>query len=90
MRNDEKIIQKESFTCNKLKSLMEAKKIKSEDIVKIIDEKSSEKVKRICPLTINRDKIIQGSCPTVLECILIGQALEKGIGYFYYNGYQAY
>ena len=41
--------------------------------------------------TINRmNEIIQGSCPTVLECILIGQALEKGIGYFYYNGYQAY
>lgn len=48
--------KKESFTCNKLKNLMEAKKIKSEDIVKIIDEKSSEKVKRICPLTINRIK----------------------------------
>ena len=86
-----RLYKKESFTCNKLKSLMEAKKIKSEDIVKIIDEKSSEKVKRICPLTINRmNKIIQGSCPTVLECILIGQALEKGIGYFYYNGYQVY
>lgn len=48
-------------------------------------------MKRICPLTINRmNEIIQGSCPTVLECILIGQVLEKGIGYFYYNGYQAY
>ena len=34
------------------------------------------------------NEIIQGSCPTVLECILIGQALEKGIGYFYFNGYQ--
>ena len=86
-----RLYKKESFTCNKLKSLMETKKIKSEDIVKIIDEKSSEKVKRICPLTINRmNEIIQGSCPTVLECILIGQALEKGKGYFYYNGYQAY
>lgn len=83
--------KKGNFTCNKLKSLMEVKKIKSEDIVKIIDEKSSDKVKRICPLTINRmNEIIQGSCPTVLECILIAQALEKGIGYFYYNGYQAY
>lgn len=51
-----RLYKKESFTCNKLKSLMEAKKIKSEDIVKIIDEKSSEKVKRICPLTINRIK----------------------------------
>ncbi|CAM2079803.1 MAG: hypothetical protein NSGCLCUN01_04031 [uncultured Clostridium sp.] len=82
---------KESFTCKKLKSLMEAKKFKSEDIVKIIDEKSSDKVKRICPLTISRmNEIIQGSCPTVLECILIAQALEKGIGYFYYNGYQVY
>ena len=36
------------------------------------------------------NEIIKGSCPTVLECILIAQALEKGIGYFYYNGYQAY
>lgn len=34
-----RLYKKESFTCNKLKSLMEAKKIKSEDIVKIIDEK---------------------------------------------------
>lgn len=87
----ERLDKKESFTCKKLKSLMEAKKVKSEDIVKIIDEKSREKVKRICPLTINRmNEIIQGGCPTVLECILIAQALEKGIGYFYYNGYQVY
>ena len=83
--------KKESFTCKKLNSLMEAKKMRSEDIVKIINEKSSDKVKRICSLTIDRmNEIIQGSCPTVLECILIAQALEKGIGYFYYNGYQVY
>ena len=82
---------KESFTCKKLNSLMEAKKMKSEDIVKIINEKSSKEVKEVCSLTINRmNEIIQGSCPTVLECILIAQALGKGIGYFYYNGYQAY
>lgn len=87
----ERLDKKESFTCKKLNILMEAKKMKSEDIVKIINEKSSDKVKRICSLTIDRmNEIKQGSCPTVLECILIAKALEKGIGYFYYNGYQVY
>ena len=49
---------KESFTCKKLNSLMEAKKMKSEDVVKIINKKSSDKVKRICSLTIDREEKI--------------------------------
>ena len=34
------------------------------------------------------NEITNGSSPTLMECILIGQALEKGVGYFYFNGYQ--
>ena len=43
----------------------------------------------MCAITLERmNEITNGSSPTVMECILIGQALEKGIGYFYFNGYQ--
>lgn len=45
----------------------------------------------MCTITLERmNEITKGSYPTVMECILIGQALGKGLGYFYYNGYQVY
>lgn len=43
----------------------------------------------MCTISLERmNEITNGSYPTLMECILIGQALDKGIGYFYFNGYQ--
>lgn len=80
---------KENFICKKIEKLMSEKELKSNDVVEIIDKNSSPEAKAMCSITIKRmNEITNGSYPTLMECILIGQALEKGIGYFYFNGYQ--
>ena len=80
---------KENFICKKIEKLMSEKELKSNDVVEIIDKNSSPEAKAMCTITIERmNEITNGSYPTLMECILIGQALEKGIGYFYFNGYQ--
>lgn len=80
---------KENFICKKIEKLMSEKELKSNDVVEIIDKNSSSEAKAMCSITIERmNEITNGSYPTLMECILIGQALEKGIGYFYFNGYQ--
>lgn len=80
---------KENFICKKIEKLMNEKGLKNGNVVEIIDKNSSPQAKAMCTITIERmDEITKGSYPTLMECILIGQALEKGIGYFYFNGYQ--
>ncbi len=82
-------IEKESRTCKKINRLMELNELTSENLLLIINNTSSNELKNICNLTLSRiNEITKGSCPSLLECILIGQALGKGLGYFYYNGYQ--
>lgn len=84
-------IHNTNYVCKRINDLMQMKKLQCEDVVKIIDKESSEELKEICSITIERMKEITDNIPpTLLECILIGQALGKGIGYFYYNGYQIY
>lgn len=83
--------QKENFICNKIKKLIYEKGLNNSNVVEIIDKNSSQEAKAMCSITIERmNEITNGSSPTLMECILIGQALEKGIGYFYFNGYQVY
>lgn len=80
---------KENFICKKIEKLMNEKGLKNGNVVEIIDKNSSQEAKAMCTITIERmNEITNGSYPTLMECILIGQALEKGIGYFYFNGYQ--
>lgn len=80
---------KENFICKKIEKLMHEKELKNSDVVEIIDKNSSSEAKAMCAITLERmNEITNGSYPTLMECILIGQALEKGIGYFYFNGYQ--
>lgn len=89
MRNSKR--GKENFTCKKIRELIYKKGLKNSNVVEIIDKNSSKDVKQICTITIERmNEITDNIAPTVMECILIGQALGKGIGYFYYNGYQIY
>lgn len=65
------------------------KRIKNSRVVEIIDKNSSQEAKAMCTISLERmNEITNGSYPTLMECILIGQALDKGIGYFYFNGYQ--
>ncbi|WP_195989990.1 hypothetical protein [Clostridium sp. D53t1_180928_C8] len=89
MRNSKR--DKDNFTCKKIRELIYKKGLKNSNVVEIIDKNSSKDVKQICTITIERmNEITDNIAPTVMECILIGQALGKGIGYFYYNGYQIY
>ena len=47
----------------------------------------SQEAKSMCIITLERmNEITNGSSTTLIECILIGQSVEKGIGYFYFNG----
>ncbi|MBS6504056.1 MAG: hypothetical protein KH415_21040 [Clostridium sp.] len=86
---NESNIEKESYTCKRINKLIELNELTSENLMIIINDNSSKELKNICNLTLSRiNEIIKGSCPSLLECILIGQALGKGLGYFYYNGYQ--
>ncbi len=82
-------IEKESYTSKKINRLMELNELTSENLILIIDDNSSKELKTICNLTLSRiNEIIRGSSPSLLECLLIAEALGKGLGYFYYNGYQ--
>lgn len=75
---------KENLICNKIKKLIYEKGLNNSNVVEIIDKNSNEKIKAMCTITLERmDEITNGSSPTVMECILIGQSLEKGLGYFY-------
>lgn len=66
---------KDNFTCKKIRELIYKKGLKNSNVVETLER---------------MNEITKGSYPTVMECILIGQALGKGLGYFYYNGYQVY
>ena len=89
MRNSKR--ENDNFTCKKIRELIYKKGLKNSNVVEIIDKNSSPEVKAMCTITLERmNGITKGSYPTVMECILIGQALGKGLGYFYYNGYQVY
>ena len=80
---------KENFICNKIGKLISEKGLDNHKLVEIIDNNSNPQAKAMCTITLERmNEITNGSSPTVMECILIGQALEKGLGYFYFNGYQ--
>lgn len=80
---------KENFICKKIEKLIYEKGLNNSSVVEIIDKNSNEEAKAMCTITLERmNEITNGSYPTLMECILIGQALEKGIGYFYFNGYQ--
>lgn len=82
---------KENFICEKIKKLIHEKGLNNSNVVEIIDKNSNEEAKAMCTISLERmNEITDGSSPTLMECILIGQALEKGIGYFYFNGYQVY
>lgn len=82
---------KENFICKKIEGLIYEKGLNNSSVVEIIDKNSNEEAKAMCTITLERmNEITNGSSPTLMECILIGQALEKGIGYFYFNGYQVY
>lgn len=70
--------------CFKIGSLIYSKGLNAEVVAEIINKGSIEKLKNICTVSVERLKnIIAGSEPTVIECILIGQALEKDLAYFY-------
>lgn len=80
---------KENFICNKINKLIYEKGLNNSNIVEIIGKNSTPEAKAMCTITLERmNEITNGSTPNVMECILIGQALEKGLGYFYFNGYQ--
>lgn len=69
----------ESYTCKRINKLIELNELTSENLMIIINDNSSKELKNICNLTLSRiNEIIKGSCPSLLECILIGQALSKG------------
>ena len=86
MKKDTK---QKNYICQKVIKLMKHKKVSTKKLVTIIDENSTKEIKSICPITLERiNEIIQGSTPSLIECLLIGQALGKGLGYFHYNGYQ--
>ena len=80
---------KENFICKKIEKLIYEKGLKNSRVVEIIDKNSSQEAKAMCTISLERmNEITNGSYPTLMECILIGQALDKGIGYFYFNDYQ--
>lgn len=75
---------KENLICSKIEKLIYEKGLNNSNVVEIIDKNSSEKIKAMCTITLERmNEITNGSSPTVMECILIGQSLEKSLGYFY-------
>lgn len=79
----------ENFICKKIEKLIYEKGLNNSNAVDIIDKNSSQEAKSMCTISLERmNEITNGSYPTLMECILIGQALDKGIGYFYFNGYQ--
>ncbi|MDU2674004.1 MAG: hypothetical protein E7C50_00215 [Clostridium sp.] len=81
--------KKESYTSKKINRLMDKLEISNENLADIIIKNSTKEIKGLCNLTLDRvNEIIKGSSPSILECILISEALGKGLGYFYYNGYQ--
>ena len=81
--------KKESYTSKKINRLMVKLEISNENLADIIIKNSTKEIKGLCNLTLDRvNEIIKGSSPSILECILISEALGKGLGYFYYNGYQ--
>lgn len=68
---------------------MDKLEISNENLADIIIENSTKEIKGLCNITLDRvNEIIKGSSPSILECILISEALGKVLGYFYYNGYQ--
>lgn len=86
---NENNIEKESYTSKKINKLMKINKLTSENLILIIDDNSSKELKNLCNITLDRiNQILKGSCPSLLECLLIAEALGKGLSYFYYNGYQ--
>ena len=82
-------MEQENYICQKIIKLMNRNMITNEKLIKIINENSTKEIKSICPITLDRmNEITTGSIPSLIECLLIGQALGKGLGYFHYNGYQ--
>lgn len=79
----------ENYICQKVIKLMKKNKVTNKKLVNIINENSTKEIRAICTITLDRmNEITTGSIPSLIECLLIGQALGKGLGYFHYNGYQ--
>lgn len=73
-----------SYSSNKIKDGMNKKQLSVYDVVSKINRLSSNKVKRICRINIERlVDIIDGDSPTVLECSIIGQAIGINLGSFH-------
>lgn len=82
-------MEQKNYICQKIIKLMNRNMVTNEKLIKIINEKSTKEIKSICSITLDRiNEITNGSIPSLIECLVIGQALGKGLGYFHYNGYQ--
>ena len=79
----------ENYICQKVINLMKKNNVTNKKLVNIINENSTKEIRAVCTITLDRmNEITTGSVPSLIECLLIGQALGKGLGYFHYNGYQ--
>ena len=82
-------MEQKNYICQKIIKLMNRNMVTNEKLIKIINENSTKEIRAICTITLDRiNEITTGSIPSLIECLLIGQALGKGLGYFHYNGYQ--
>lgn len=69
-----------SAISRRIVSIMLEQRVREEDIVRIIKQGSSKKVKRICTISTKRMlEITKGATPTFMETYLISQALGKGL-----------
>lgn len=78
--------KKENLICQKVIKLMEKNNVTTKSLVHIINKNSTDEIKSICTITLDRiNEIVQGSTPSLIECTLIGQALGTDLSYFHYK-----